>query len=93
MIRNNNDGASQRNASAKRNVPGDGQMVQLNDIWNISESSQELLHFAEMIVAQLDQWCGWEHSLRGHDQGAASQTVQIRHNQQKIGSLFDWQKA
>ena len=93
MVGNNYDSASQGNSPAKGNIARDCQMVQLNDVWYVGESSQKLLHLAEMIVAELDQGRSWEHSLRRHDQGATSQTVQVGHHQQKIRGLFDGQEA
>lgn len=93
VVRNDNHRAAKRNAPAERHVTADGQMVQINHVRHVREAGQKLANLAEMIVAQLDQRRGREHSLRRHHQRTGSQAVQIRHHQQQIGRLLDGQET
>lgn len=51
VIGNNDDGASQRNLFAERNVAGHGQMIQFQRVRNRIKSILEIAHFRKMIVA------------------------------------------
>lgn len=93
VVGDDDDGAAQRDAAPESDVAGHRQMVELDDVGNIRESAEELLHFAEVIVAELDERRRREHSLRRHDQRSVLQTVQIRHHEQQIRGLLDGQEA
>jgi len=45
-------------------------VIQLDDVRDVGETAQELLHLGEMVLAQLDQRRGGEHALGRHHQTA-----------------------
>lgn len=63
-------------------------MIQINQIRNISEPTQKLLNFSEIIVSQFHQWCRWEHPLWRHHQRSILQCIQIAHHQQRSEVFF-----
>ena len=46
-----------------------------------------------MFIAEFDQGRGFELALRGHDQRARLQLVQVRHDQHQVGRLLDGEEA
>lgn len=93
VVGDDDDGSTQRNSASERHIARHRQMIQLDNIRDVSKTSQELLHFAEMVVAKFNEWRGWEHALWRHDQRSVLQTVQIRHHQQQVRRLLHRQKT
>lgn len=75
---------AQRNTTTEGHISTDCQVIELNDVGYVGKAPEELLYLGEMILAQLDQWCGGEHTLWRHYQAAVLQCVQIGHDQQQI---------
>lgn len=61
---------AQRHTTSEGHISTDCQMIELNDVGYVGEAAKELLHLGEMILAQLNQRCGGEHTLWRHDQAA-----------------------
>jgi len=84
---------AQGNTTTEGDITAHGQVIQLDDVRDVGETAQELLHLGEMVLAQLDQRRGGEHALGRHHQAAVLQGVQIRHDQQQIGRLLHGQET
>lgn len=92
-IKKNRQTNLQRHAPPKSDVPGHSQVIQLNQVRNRREPVQILLHFSEMVIAELHQGSGGEHPLFGHYQRAMGEAIQVGHHQQQVRRLLDGQEA
>lgn len=66
---------------SKGDVSRHSQVIQLEQIWNIRESAEELFDLGKVIVAKFDEGGGFKHPLRAHHKGTVFQAVKVAHHQ------------
>lgn len=66
---------AQRNATTESHISAHGQVIQLNDVRDVGKATQELLHLREVVLSQLDERRGREHSLWRHYQAAVLKRI------------------
>lgn len=91
-VGDNDHSALENNIRAKRNISGNGQVVQLQNVGWVVEAGQKVVDLLE-VVAQLDQRNSVEHALGVDRQLAVVERVEIRGNQEQIRSRFDGQET
>lgn len=95
------DGAAIRgdddNRTLERHIPteidgsSDGEVIELDDIWNAWNAGLEAGNFLE-IAAKLDER-GRPESVRVHDELAMLKSVEVRFDQHKVRACLDWEEA
>ena len=93
VVRDDDHSPPKADSSTEGDVTGYGDVIQLQHTRDGSEPGEEVGDLLEVVVPQLHQRRGREHSLRGHDEGALLQAVQVRHHQQQVTRLLHKQKS
>lgn len=92
VVNNDDNSSLQGDVSAKTDVTGDGQVIQLQNLRHVRNSLLEVVDLLE-VRAQLDQWVGEAVSGWVQLQSTVFEEEQVRLDQQQVGTGLDRQES